>query len=274
MRLPNSLCTVAFVLLSTGCAELDAFLPKVSFDRLDVREVSFEHVEADFVFLVDNPNPIQIDLASFSYALALEGVELLSGDAPEGFVLEQSGGSELVLPVGLVFAEIFETIDATRGEDVVDFDIAGHFGFDTPAGVARLPYDEAGDFPAIRTPTFTFQNLRVARIGFDSADLELDLGVDNAHGSALLFENFDYDLELEGTEIVSGLISTFEVEGATTGTVTLPIQIDLISAGVTLIDAILSGGKIDLGLDASMDVDTPFGVIPLSIDETGKLTVD
>jgi hypothetical protein len=30
---------------------------------------------------------------------------------------------------------------------------------------------------------------------------------------------------------------------------------------------------LNIGLAATMDVDTPFGVVPLSIDQTGNVTV-
>jgi hypothetical protein len=148
-------------------------------------------------------------------------------------------------------------------------------GFDTPAGHVNLPYSEDGDFPALRTPRFTFETVRVPSVDVlgGEAELEVDLGVDNELGSTLFFENFDYDLSLDGSRVASGLVPSFDVGGATTGTVTLPVTVDLFSLGVSAVDAIVSGGNLDVGLDATMDVDTPFGIVPLSIDETGDVQV-
>lgn len=259
--------------LLTGCTAIDPFLPEVSFERLDVRDLSFEEIGANFVFALENPNPVQIDLASFRYALSLEGIELLSGNNDDGVTLERAGRSELVLPLDLVFAELLDTIDATRGEDLVDFRLSGSFGFDTPVGRVTLPYDALGDFPALRTPKFSFRALRLERLDLTRAELALDLGVDNAHGSTLVFDRFQFELDLDGRDLVTGLVPTFDVAGDTTGAITVPIDIDLLTAGATLVNAILEGGKVDLGLFATMDVITPFGLLPLTVDETGRLTI-
>ena len=52
----------------TGCEELapllDDFLPEVRFQTLTVDSINFEEAAVDFVFDVDNPNPVDIELAS------------------------------------------------------------------------------------------------------------------------------------------------------------------------------------------------------------------
>jgi len=273
-RLSWSLAAVCLLPL-VGCEEIDPFLPSVSFDRLDVQSVSFEAVEADFVFVVDNPNPVDINLARFDYALAFEEVEFLVGDDPDGLELGAVAESEVALPVGFTFESLFELVDATRGEDVIDFDLTGSFGFNTPAGQVNLPYAADGDFPALRTPTFSFDTVRVDDLSWSGATLAIDLGVDNDHGSNLIFENFEYGIDLEGSELASGLVDDLgTVEGASTGTLTLPIDVSFADAGTGVYDVISGGGEVDLGLSASTDVDTPFGLVPLTIDETGAVSID
>ncbi|MCA9572912.1 MAG: LEA type 2 family protein, partial [Myxococcales bacterium] len=227
---------------------------------------------------VDNPNPVEVGLSSFSYDLGLEGIHLLAGDNEDGFTLEASDASELRLPVALNWQSTWDTVQATRGLDDVPFGLSGHFGFDTPAGEAELPYDEDGSFPALRTPKFRLANLRATRLNLSNplaptAELALDLGVDNAHGSSLFFDRFDYGVVIDGRPLASGLLSSFEVDGATEGNVSLPISVDLLTAGTTIYSAITGGGALDVGLDATMDVDTPFGILPLTVDETGALDV-
>lgn len=268
----NRALLIALACLGTGCEALTEFTPKVHFDRLNVDAIDFQHADVDFVFRVDNPNPIGVGLADYSYDLSLEEVPFLEGTNDAGFDLEANGSSELALPLDLAWTQIFETIDATRGEDLVDFRLGGAMGFDTPAGKVDIPFDEEGDFPALRTPTFRFQALRVPKVGLTTADIEVDLGVDNPHGATLFFDRFDYGLSLGGVEVADGLVSTFAVDGATEGTLTLPVSVNLLSVGEVVLDAI-AGERIDLGLDASMEVDTPFGIVPLAIDETGKLRV-
>lgn len=268
--------TLFLLPLLVGCAELQPFLPTVSFERMDVEDVDFEHIQADFVFQIDNPNPIQVGLSSFSWALALEEQDLLSGDNPDGFTLEASDGSELALPVDLGWRDAWDTVQATRGEDFVDFGLKGHFGFDTPIGEARIPYDEGGNFPALRTPKVRFDRVRVGRLDLlrQTASLELDLGVDNEHATTIFFDRFDYGVSLGGTEVAAGLVEQLGgVEGATEGVLTLPFEVNLLSLGTQVVSSIVNKQPIDVALDATVDVDTPFGVVPLYIDEQGVTTV-
>ncbi len=267
---------LAPLLLLMGCEQLDPFLPTVQFGRLDVQDLDWQQIDTDFVFYVDNPNPVEIPLASFEYALALADVELISGADPDGLELLASDMSELALPVSLEFTNVYDLIVATRGLDDVPFGLDGSFGFDSPLGVIELPYDAGGDFPALRTPDIELGELRIVEISWTSATLELDLDIDNDHGSTVFFENFDYALELEGTQVASGLISDFaSVDGATTYTTALPLEVDFISAGEAIYSA-LTGSTIDVGIEATTDVITPFEdyILPLSLDKSGRIDIE
>lgn len=261
------------LLLSSCDGELKAYYPTIAFDRLDVNSVDWETADTNFVFRVDNPNPVDITMASFDYALAFEGEEWLSGDDPDGLTLAAADGSEVALPVTLNFADLYDMVQAIRGEDTIDFNLAGSFGFDTPIGPVELPYNADGGFPALRTPSFGFDEIRVADLSLSGATIELDLDVDNDHASTLTFDNFDYTLTLEGEDVGEGSVATLgAVDGATTGVVTLPLDISFGSAGVALYSALLDGsGNVSAGLAASTDVETPFGTIPLDIDKNGRV---
>jgi LEA14-like dessication related protein len=264
---------------SVGCAELEAFLPTVNFDTMRVRDIDFERAEVDFVFQVDNPNPVQVSLSSFSYGLGLEGIELLDGDDADGFTLDAAGASELSLPVSLAWDDAWSAVQATRGLDQVNFGLDGHFGFETPLGEARLPYAEQGDFPAVRRPQFAWKKLRVDRFDLlnQTATLALDLDVDNAHGSKLDFERLRYRVSFAGQRVANGNLPAFDVEGATARTITLPLTVDLLSVGSEVVDAIRDRRPLDVGLDADVDVVLPFldqPVLPLHIDQSGRVSVE
>lgn len=262
------------LLFATACnGELDAYIPTIAFERLDVKSVDWDMADTNFVFKVDNPNPLEITLASFDYNLAFEGQEWLTGDDPDGLTLGASGGSEVELPVGLVFAELYDMVQAVRGEDTINFNLSGTFGFDTPIGLVELPYDADGGFPALRTPGFGFEGLRVADLSLSGATLELDLAVDNDHASTLTFDNFDYGFSLEGEDVGAGSVATLgAVDGGTTGVVTLPLDISFGSAGVALYSALVTGsGNVGVGLSADTDVETPFGTVPLAVSKTGRV---
>jgi LEA14-like dessication related protein len=263
----------------TGCSEIAPFLPKVKFDTLTVRDISFQEANVDFVFSVENPNPVSIKLASFSYALGFEEVDLLSGDNEDGFQLTAMGSSPLELPVDLIFQDAWNTVQATRGEDDINFGLDGNFGFNIPEfGKVAVPYDAGGSFPALRTPKISLDALRATRVDLftQTAELELDLGIDNEHASTLFFSGLDYDIKLGGSSVATGLIADLaEVDGSTNETIVLPINVNLLTTGTTVFNAITGNGALDIQLAATVDVLTPFAntTIPLSIAEDGNLTI-
>ncbi len=261
-------------LLLTGCGgDLSGFLPTVKFSHFNVNDLDFEHIDTDFVFTVDNPNPVGVPLDRFQYDLSLMDVSIISGDDPNGLELVADGQSDIALPVSLNFASIYDAITATRGEDDVGFGLAGNFGFDTDIGPVDITYDESGDFPALRTPKFTVGKLKVGAIGASSVDFGLDVDVDNDHGSTLGFTDMGLKVKFAGVQVGNGSIAEVgDVEGASTKTLELPFSVDYADA-IDAIAAIASGEKLKVDLDADVTVSTPFGPVPLHIDEGGNVEV-
>ncbi len=254
--------------------ELDPYLPKVRFDSLEVIDVDWDGVQADFIFQVDNPNPIDVSLDRFDYALAFEQVEWLSGDSPEGLVLAAEDASELALPVEIEFEGLFDMVQAVRGQDDIGFGLDGSFGFDTPVGPLDIPYDEDGGFPAPRRPNFKLNKLKLKDISLAGADLNLRVDVDNDHGSNLFFQNVDYQISLAGIDVGGGFIDSLgEVDGATSKTVNVPISIDSVEL-VTALYSVLQGDKLEVDFEADMDVDTPFGVVPLHVNDLREIGIE
>jgi len=286
-----------------GCTS-DGVSRFISFDRLEVQNIDFSSVDADFVFRIDNSLPIGFAIERFNYNLAFEGISWLSGDDPNGLVVFADNQSEVALPMAVVFTELYDMVQATKGEDEIDFGLSGDFGIalsgdsvvigdsSSQAGsnnaggaqVVDVPYAADGDFPALRTPKFSFDALNVTNASLDTLSLSLDLGVQNEHASALWFTNFDYNINVDGATVASGLVADLgSVAGvspgasvASTGTLSLPIDIDLLSlgtGGIALYDTVMNGEALNLNMNAATDVDTPFGIVTLAIDETGQPSI-
>ena len=155
--------------------------------------------------------------------------------------------------------------------------------------ILDIPYNAGGDFPALRRPKFSYNKIKVADISLSGATLDLKLNVDNEHASNLWFTNFDYDLGLNGATIASGVVADLgevagasidasgEASAAAASTLTLPIELDfadLGAVGVELYSALTGNGSLNLDLAAATDVDTPFGVVTLAIDESGDVSIE
>lgn len=280
MRRMKSLLSVASLLalapavLSCGAAQqlgelLAPYTPKLRFDRLAVDKIDFTSISTDFVFAVQNPNPVSVKLDQFGYSLGLEGVEFVKGRNTDGIALKSKGDTELSIPVTLAFADIFKLIQNVDGKDDIAFSLAGDFGFNTPVGMATVPFKEEGRFPVVRPPSISLKGARLGEFSVmkGKAVLNVDLGFKNDKGGApISFKGFDYGLKLAGTPVSTGVLDN--VPDAPAGQeqlVTLPISLDLLKLGKAMVTALQSKTPVDVALNAKVMVGTPFGPIPFDV---------
>lgn len=248
--------------------------PTISYKRLKTDNIDFSGIDATLVFQIDNPNPVQIALASVDYALQIEGEEVLTGAKDDGLTLAASDTTNLKVPLSLTFDGISSLLDATRGKDELGFGVSGDMGFNTPIGELKLPYNAEGSFPVLRAPKVSLKKLRVEELAVlkDSASLALDLDVTNRGGAAISFKDIDYKLSLAGASVASGKLAQLgSIEGSETETVSVPIDITLTGLGQAVITALTDRSALNTAFSADLSVETPFGDIPLSLDESSRL---
>ena len=308
-------------ILMTGCVPiegtgnkfLEGIVPKISFSHMEVEEIDFEHVDSSFIFVVDNPNPVGFSVDHFDYALNFSEIEWLAGDDPNGLVLNPQDESQVTLPVSIVWMELYETVQAFRGTDNIDFGLNGNVGIrlasdtlifaeqestgdlgtsslqkDSEGYVFEIPYDVFGDFPALRRPSLSFRKLKVEDYSLSELKLRLNLNVDNEHASNLLINRFAYDLKLGNANVISGVAenlnqtivgasldgSASEFNAQSSRILSLPINIDVQEVGSGLISLLQNSSSPVIELTGSIDLETPFGPATLSVNETGSVDVD
>jgi LEA14-like dessication related protein len=264
-----------------GCAKLgsigdvlDTRKPTVQFNKLRTDSISFDGIEATLIFDVDNPNPVQLALASLDYALDIEGQSVLSGEQAEGFTLPAQDSAKLRVPLALSFDDISGLLDATKGRDELGFSVSGDMGFDTPVGAIKLPYSAEGDIPVLRPPQVRFNKLRVEQLSIvqNKATLALDLDVTNRGGASVTLSDVDFGLALAGSDVASGVVSRLGSIGSDqTETVTVPIDLSLTGLGSAIITALTDRSSLSAAFSADLSVATPYGDIPLHVDESGRL---
>lgn len=272
-----------FLLFAVGCPFLPApvtdklkdFTPTITFKKLEIKKVSFQNADVDFVFDVQNPNPLKVSLASFKYQLDFEGTKAVEGSDPNGLVLAASGSSEMRLPVSLVYEELYKTIQAVKGKDDINFALSGEFGFNTPIGEAKVPYKETGSFPAPKKPKIEFVSIKIEKpklLSPNQTSGEVQFKIANEHATPINFKNFNFNIDLNKKPATSGNIPQMEpCPGNSEITVKLPIQINVLSVGAAFISSILAGNALDFKIASTLTVNTSFGDLPLSFDQEKSL---
>jgi LEA14-like dessication related protein len=279
----------SFVLLaSSGCASvvgdtqlggaLKRFTPSVSFKTLTIRKIDFRQAEVDFVFSVQNPNPIEVKLASFRYGLAFEGQQVLSGSDPDGLSLKASGASEITLPMTLVYEDVYKLVKTTKGKDDVGFSLTGDFGFKTPIGPVKVPYESTGAFPVLRPPKVSLQKLKLLEkptLSSPVVKAEILLSVENEGGSLISLRSIDYNVSLGNKPVSSGSLDRLPAVGAaSTETVSLAVTMNLAGLGSALVSSLIAKKHQELALKLSLQVETPFGLLPLTLEKGQTLPLE
>lgn len=270
------------VLPLAGCPKLGKFpglaqyTPKLHFQKVQMRSVTFQGADADFVFQLTNPNPVAVKVASFTYDLNVAGADFAQGDNTKGLNVLARGNSELRLPVAVKFADLIRLGQATRGQDSVPFQIKGTFGFDTPLGTVRVPYQDAGQIPVLRPPKVRLASLKVTQLNVlrHNARLELDVGLTHQQGASMDFHDIGYQVALGGNQVATGDVADAGAVAPGKETiVALPLNIDLLQVGTTIATAIARKQPVNVGLGANMQVGTPLGQVPLKVNEATRLAI-
>ncbi len=265
------------VLFLSGCAklpklgELSDYLPKVSFKKLDVKDVDFKGAKSTFVLDVDNPHPVGLQIPKVNWDLDLGGSDFLDGVKDSPIEVLASEVTPVRVPVDVKWANIFNVVKDVKGKDDVPYAFGGDLTVDTPVGPLKVPFKHEGQLPVLHVPKVSLKALRVEKLDIlkNTATLALDIGLDSEQGSAIGVDGFDYDVKLSGTKVADGVAAISAIDGSTTAT--LPINLKLLELGTTIVNAITKKETLEVGLDADASFDTPLGVIPLKINETQKL---
>ncbi|MCP4810270.1 MAG: LEA type 2 family protein [Proteobacteria bacterium] len=274
------------LLLLTGCAilknlpdlgDLEDYTPVVSFKSLEIDDVDFDGADTRFVFQIKNPNPVSVALSSFRWDLALSGSSFLDGIDKDGFKLEADGKSDFEVPVSVVFSDLLDLRSDLGDKDFTEFTLAGDFGFDTPLGEVKIPYEHDGEFPVLKRPKAELIGLKLKDVSLlnQSAELNLKLDVTNQMAVDLDLQSLGYGVTLDGEKVVKGDTDKLGTLAAKESKrVRIPIEVDLLDLGKSLVSAITDKEPITVGLDGTVDVGTRWGTLPLTIDREKRLALE
>ena len=257
-----------------GCAALRRLLsevvqpPTLHFEGAKVREISFVGAGVDLSWAVRNPNEFGLSLASLSYTFKVNGKRLAEGRAEKDLEIAPAGESRITLPFDVRYQEAANILTKFYRKDEVGWRITGHFGFQTPAGVLEVPYDQKGTLPVPKLPTLRLAGVRAESLSLGGAGLAVEVDLENPNRFPLPGAGLDWSLTLGSRPVGQGRTSSTPLAAGTKERLTLPVRIDFANSGQALYDSLRSG-EIDVGLSGTLEV----GPISLPIDARRTLKV-
>ena len=161
--------------------------PRVAFVGTEMTGLSFERVDLMFDIAVQNPNPLGIRLAGFDYDFLINGNSFISGDQQEGIEIRAQGEHTVHLPVSVAFVDLYEIFQNVKDKGRSAYELNCGFSFDLPIlGDVRVPVSTKGDFPLLKLPRVSVDNLSLKRLGLTGADLEVVIRLNNPNTFSLL----------------------------------------------------------------------------------------
>ena len=227
--------------------------PKVSFDKAEISDISFQDITLDFSFIVDNPNSVGVEMAGYSYDLQIEGNSLIRGDTNEALRIEANDKSRIRLPLTLTYSDLYSMFSDIKGKDQISYKIVNVFTFDLPVfGKASFPVEHEGTFPAVKLPEIAIDRLSMKSLNPFKSELELVLRVRNRNTFSLSLDSIDYNFIVNSVTWGKGLSrSTADFRENGENYITLPVEINPAEIGMELIKSALSGRKLNMDFKAS-----------------------
>ena len=148
--------TAAFALLLVSGASAQFKLrapqkPTITYDRVEVKKVTFEKADVEFVYIVDNPNPVGLDFLTMDYELLLQDQSAATGKDMK-FTIKAKAKTELRLPLEVVYLHLFKsTQELTKailgGKKSIPFTINATFKADVKLLKFSIPVTAKGELP-------------------------------------------------------------------------------------------------------------------------------
>jgi len=154
----------------------------------------------------------------------------------------------------------------TTARDGLRYKAAASVGVNTPIGVVELPLVHEADLRLPQLPSFSVSGLSVRSASLTEVAFDVKLGMKNPNAFPVPAGQLAWSLALGGGAPVARAegAPTAAVSPGSTGTITLPVRVDLRSAGRAATDLAL-GGNVRVrmlgtasvaGLDIPLDLDS------------------
>lgn len=287
MELKNLVRTSTFVMVSlvlySGCSTINQLAkmqkPEAKVQNVSIAGLSFDAINLLFDIDVRNPNSLGIKLNNFDYDMQINGNSFLSGVNDNGLEIAANGQKTVQLPLTLKFADLYKTFTGLIGEDSTAYRLNAGFAFDVPVlGSVRVPVNKSGSLPNLKLPKISIGSLKLGKLNFSGADLELNINIDNPNVFGINLNDLAYKFNVNGRSWGTGKADKLlNVSKKGKATLKLPISLNFLEMGTGLFNIIKGGEALNYNFDGDVNFDSTLpllGNTKLRFDKNGKLKIE
>ncbi len=279
---------LAVVILSgglTGCSLIKSLIgegglqkPTVRFEGARLTGLSFDAADLIFSLNVNNPNNLGARLESFDYSLDIDQTAFLKGTQEKGLDIPAKGGSQIDLPLTIRYVDLYKTYKNLTSRDSSDYTLKCTFAFRVPVlGIVQVPVQKSGGLPLLKIPKVQLRSLKLNHLGFDGADLQLQVEINNPNSLAFTMNDLDYHFSVNGKEWANGKTAAgqaLQKNGAQV--LTIPLSLNFLQMGTTIASLLRQSQPLDYKLQGSLKLNSPLSVmknVQLPFDHDGEIRI-
>jgi len=252
--------------------------PKVTLDQVQVTGLTFDDISLKFDIAIDNPNQLSVNLAGFDYDFLLNDQSFIQGQQADELSIQAQSRSIVELPVNLVFKDIYQSYQNLKNMDSTDYQLKVGLLFDLPVlGQTKIPVSMKGKFPLIKIPTLAIESLQLTKLNLFSANLLLNIRLDNPNSLGLLLNKINYKFTVNGIEWISGLNENPQaIERNAKSILGIPIQLNFMQIGQTAYNLVSGSSSVNYNLDGSLNFGSSGGLIQnqnITFNQSGTMPI-
>jgi LEA14-like dessication related protein len=232
--------------------------PGVSVQDVRITHLTFASIDLSFIIAIENPNALSVSLAGFDYNLILDNNSFLKGEQEKTVSIESRSTSQVEIPLQLTFQEIYNTFSSLSKKDSSEYEAKFGLNFNLPIlGNTRIPINKKGKIPLLRLPSVRISSLKLKSMGITTANLELDLQINNSNPVQFLLNQFQYNFQVAGNNWANGITKEkVAINPNSNSEIKIPIELNFLQIGQSAYQLINGNNQIDYQFDGSINFDT------------------
>jgi len=250
------LLLVAAVL--AGCSWVGPLLegslkaPEVVSDKIKVSKMDFNYIYFEADIELYNPNPVDLKMDGFNYAIDVQGEKLIKGDSG-GLNISPEGNAKVHLPFKVRIDNLVKLVPDLFNKDELEYRFSTELTLHGPFGMAwTKPVTMTKTVATPKLPEIKLPSIRLDKIDFKGFRLNVELPVSNPN---IFGVNIN---QLRGALVINGL-KPFEIGTEQTTRlpsksetrIEIPVTFSWDKASRSLLSIIEQGGLPDIQLEGS-----------------------
>ncbi|MBD3183155.1 hypothetical protein GF312_12745 [Candidatus Poribacteria bacterium] len=279
-----SILLIPIILSITSCAMLNSFVgdrvqkPQVSFVSAKLDGLSFDRANLLFDLQISNPNSVGLKMAGFDYDLLINNNSFIKGNQQKNLQIAPKGQSTVQLPLSVSFVELYQTYQSLKNQDTSMYQINCGFSFDVPVlGVVNIPVSKSGEFPLLKIPKISLDELKLENVSLTGAELNLGVAISNPNAFSMILKKIQYQFDVNNLNWISGEAKEgMQILEKGQGTVDIPITLNFIEMGRSVYQLIRGNKAINYKFGGNVDLNTSvplLGQVNLPFDKTGTVNI-